>query len=345
MKYQEFIASLKGQVQPVYLFYGKEAFLRQDALKRLKTALLPEGLEMLNYTELTNPAVQDLIACAETLPFMCDRRLVVVRDLALLGKDDKTGAAEKRTGADAEAETEALLSYLDRLPDSACIVFEAGDTVDKRRKLTKKLAAMPGAVTFDPPDDSDLQRFLLKRARASGLEMTAEACQRLLFLSGRDMTALTAEMEKLAAYAGARGRIDTADVDAIATRTAEARVFDMIDDVIEGRTGQAYTRLSTLLEAGEARLGILALITRQYRQMLYVKDMLSARRSQQEIAAQLGIKPFIVSRLGSRVRTMSSGELEEKLTRCIETDYAVKSGQMREDAALDTLLLHLQRKQ
>ena len=90
MNYRELISALKvGHVETVYVFTGREAYLREDALTRLRKKVLPEGLADFNCTELTAPMTEDIIACAETLPMMADRRLIIVRDFTPLSGEEK----------------------------------------------------------------------------------------------------------------------------------------------------------------------------------------------------------------------------------------------------------------
>ena len=70
----------KGNIPSVLLFEGEEEHLKQEALSRLKSRILPEGMEEMNMLLLSDPDTDQLIAAAETLPFLADRRLVIVRD-------------------------------------------------------------------------------------------------------------------------------------------------------------------------------------------------------------------------------------------------------------------------
>ena len=45
-------------------------------------------------------------------------------------------------------------------------------------------------------------------------------------------------------------------------------MFAMVDALVDGQAERAFSLLNVLLEGGEQRIGVLALITRQYRQML-----------------------------------------------------------------------------
>ncbi|MCR4706329.1 MAG: DNA polymerase III subunit delta [Clostridiales bacterium] len=341
MNYRELISALKvGHVETVYVFTGREAYLREDALTRLRKKILPEGLADFNCTELTAPMTEDIIACAETLPMMADRRLIIVRDFTPLSGEEKkpTKAAGKTKTESADREGETLLAYLPRVPETSCIVFLAGEALDRRKKLCKMLTSMPGFVSFDPPDDADISSFLGKTAKHAGLSMERAAEERLLFYSGRDLSALSHEMEKLIAYAGDEGCIRAEHVELLATRTPEARVFDMIDAAVSGKTAKAYVQLRTLLAAGEARLGILALLSRQLRQMLYASDMIAAGRRRTEIAECLQVKPFVVERLERRVRKIPREKLLELLLLCTCTEAEIKNGGVREDAGLDRVL-------
>ena len=63
----------------IVTFEGVEENIKASALNALRKALWPEGLEELNETLLDNPMTDAIIAAAETLPFMADKRLVTVR--------------------------------------------------------------------------------------------------------------------------------------------------------------------------------------------------------------------------------------------------------------------------
>ena len=82
MDWKELYASWdRGEYKSVYLFHGEEEYIKKSALERLRGDILPAGLEALNETILEGAVSADrVIEAAETLPMMCDRRLVVVKD-------------------------------------------------------------------------------------------------------------------------------------------------------------------------------------------------------------------------------------------------------------------------
>ena len=315
----------------VYLFYGPEAYIRKSALATMQKKLLMPGLESMNCTFMQSPSAQQIIENCETLPMMGDWRLVVVQGLELL---------ESGKVKDEAQESAALCAYLPRVPQTTCLIFEC-ETPDKRKKLCQTLMKLPGAVSFDTLSDARLAQWMNQTLKPLSKKMDAQACAQLAFTSGRDLTMLHGELQKLAAYAGDRTAITQEDIERIATHTAECTVFAMVDALVDGQAQQAFSLLSVLLESGEERLGVLALITRQYRQMMYAKDMMDSRMPQAQMMKALGVPSFALNKLMRRAGRRTMEQLRGQLELCVQTDYDIKRGAVREEAGLDRLMLAL----
>ena len=320
-----------GTVRNVYLFYGPEGYIRKSALATMQKKLLMPGLESMNCTFMQSPTAQQIIENCETLPMMGDWRLVIVQGLALL----ESGKAK-----DEAQESAALCDYLPRVPPTTCLVFEC-EAPDKRKKLCQALMKLTGAVSFDTLSDARLAQWMNQTLKPLGKKMDAQACAQLAFTSGRDLTILHGELQKLAAYVGERAVITQEDIERVATHTAECTVFAMVDALVDGQAQQAFSLLSVLLESGEERLGVLALITRQYRQMMYAKDMMDSRMPQAQMMKALGVPSFALNKLMRRAGRRTMAQLREQLDLCVKTDYDIKRGAVREEAGLDRLMLAL----
>ena len=196
-----------GTVRNAYLFYGPEAYIRKSALTTLQKKLLTPGLEDMNCTFMQNPTAQQIVENCETLPMLGDWRLVIVQGLALL---------ESGKTKDEAQESKTLVDYIGRVPPSTCLVFEC-EAPDKRKKLCQTLMKLPGAVSFDALSDARLTQWMNQTLRPMKKRMDANTCARLAFTSGRDLTMLNGELQKLAAYVGERETITAEDVEQIAT--------------------------------------------------------------------------------------------------------------------------------
>ena len=283
----------KGNIQPVYLMEGTEEYIKQQAVRQLCTKLLPAGLEELNLTDLTDPEADALIAAAETLPFMADRRIVIIRECSLLTAGKK---------AENEDKAAQIAEYVERIPPTACVVFFVKGKADGRKKLYTLLKKKNAIVDFSPMSDAECADWARRTMARMGKQMTPRTADKLVFTVGRDAALLKQEMEKLAAYLADRPEVTEADIDAICTRSTECTVFQMVDAQVAGRNDVAFGLLKDMVRAGEDRIGILAMLLRQYRILYHMRSLMDERAPQQSQASLLGIPPFAVSRTQQQAR-------------------------------------------
>ena len=110
MTWNDFFKALKaGDIAPVYLFAGPEALVKRQALEALRAKLLPPGLEALNDTTLEGVTAQQITDACETMPMMCDRRIVTVRDWAPLMPGRRDGVDAEMAGEPASELRAGLL--------------------------------------------------------------------------------------------------------------------------------------------------------------------------------------------------------------------------------------------
>ena len=64
---------------------------------------------------------------------------------------------------------------------------------------------------------------------------------------------------------------------------------------------------------------------------------------QAQQAKLVGVPPFALNRLGKQVGRRSFEALREGLEACVQADFDIKRGAMREEMALDRLMLLLMR--
>jgi len=324
-----FFQSLKGEEMPggIYLFQGEEEHVKRSALERLRARVLPEGLAALCETVLDNPPAGDIVAAAETMPMMAERRLVIVRDSALLLPGRARDEAE---------DGERLAAYLPNLPDYTLLLFYCHGKADGRKKLSQTLGKLATVVRFDPLGDEELIRWMRATLKAEGGKtISPRTAQQLAFTSGRDLAVLTGELHKLAHYLGDREAVQAEDIDAVATRSLECTVFQLVDALVEGCERRAFELLAVMLEAGEGRLGILAMLLRQYRLLLLLKWMQAEGIDRATQRRRLGVPPFAFDRAQQQARGYTFDRLKEAVRLCVDTEFAVKSGRLREDAALE----------
>lgn len=329
MNAREFSRLLEQKKIPSVLFFeGTEEYLKEKALRDLRAAVLPEGLEEMNESRPDAPDTDGIIAAAETLPFLADRRLVLLRDHpAVVGR--------------AEAD-EALLAYLPQVPPTAVVLFYCV-LPTKQKKIRNLVQKLGGLVAFEPLAGQELTSFVTESFRSLGRECDVRTADYLIFTVGRDMNLLQREIAKIAAYRPDRRAVHPDDIRDLATPSAESRIFDIVNAILSGDEKKAFTLLRNFLLSGEKRLAILSLLLRQFRLMQQIKIMQYEKKSFPEIQAALGMSSWAARQNVSQAGAFSGGQVKTAVALCLETELNIKSGVFREEGALEALMLRLLR--
>ncbi len=335
LNYKEFFAQLRsGSLPGALLFDGEEEYTKDSALHQLRLKTLGDGPAEMNETPLSGSATPDQIVDAcEMLPFLSEKRLVVVRD---------SGLVKRLPGAGKEEGQDRLLNYLNNLPPHVQLVFFCRGKADRTKKATLRIEALNGRVDFAPLSPADKQLWLTRELKAHDKYMSREAGD--LFLSRVDplLTPTLQELQKLLSYVGRRPSIEREDVEAIVAPTVEDRLFTMFDRLIAGDAQGALRILNTLTtQKDSSAIQLLTPLTARIRQMYYYKTLKSKGYADREIAQLSGLRSNLIWLYEKQTRAFSEGQLKEYLELCIQMDYELKSGRISEDGALNSVVMRL----
>ncbi len=312
----------------LYLLYGPDELARSEALIALR-ARLPPDVATLNSTTFDGRKLkfETLVSACEALPFLADRRLVIVYD------------ALKHLQAGKERD--ALRAYLERVPPTCDLVFVETEDVDKRNTCFTYLKKAGQVSEFQPRTGVDLLHWLQARAQALQVRLDSAAAQLLVDYVGNESRMLATELDKLASYVGQKGRITTAVVDLLVQDAQEQNLFAFIDDLSLRRGAAALRGVRALLADGQAAPYILFMLARQVRILLCVQELATQHRHAEDIAAQLKQKPFVIRKALAQIRNYQRNELERFHDRLIEYDQAIKTGRIQAEVALDLLVMEI----
>ncbi|WP_322511293.1 DNA polymerase III subunit delta [Chloroflexus sp.] len=312
----------------IYLFYGPNELARSEAVAELRASLPAEvadlNISVLDGRKLT---IEQLVAACEAHPFLAERRLVIVYDAL---KHSKAGKAR-----------EELRDYCERVPATCDLVFVEQDEVDRRHLLFTYLSKRGAVREFPLLSGQELLRWIERRAETLQTKIDPAAAQRLVDLAGNESRALANELAKLATYVGKGGTIDQAAVDRLVTDQQEQNLFAFLDDLSARRLGAALRGARALIEDGQAPPYVLFMLARQIRILLHVKQLVGQRRRPDDIASELGLKPFVARKATEQARDFTAAELITAHDRLIELDHAIKTGKIQAETALELFVVEM----
>lgn len=300
-----------GKVEPLYLLFGPEEYLRDAAARAVADAALKDApLREFNESNygLSSVDVQQAIAAAEQMPMMGGRRVVRVTDFGRLR----------------EADEGALVRYVTRPAETSTVIFVSGD-LDKRRKLSKTLMDVCTSVEFAELKDAELAAWARDRLKHLGAHADERALRQIVALVGASVRQLSTELEKLATAALPGGEITMELVDALVGRSRELSNFELSDHLIARDRRRALETLRKLLDDGAEPVMLIGLLASNFHRLALAKELMTRGAPEQEVFRVVNMpfsqrKDFLAT-----ARRADSQQLARRIARIAEADLAIKT--------------------
>lgn len=326
-----------GQYGRLYLFYGEEHYLRDHYWKQLRDKVLDGPAGDFNFHRFSQETMdlQQLADAVDALPMMAQHTLILAEDWDL----------SKLT----ESDREALVNILSDIPEYCTVVF-LFDTVefkvDGRQKKLKEVLERGVAVEFARQSPRELNVWIRRHFKSHGKEIGDRQCEYLTFLTGGDMTSLSGEIAKIAAYASGSVITDQ-DITAVVIPVLDAEVFDLTDAIAEGNYEKALVKLRTLMQMQQEAIPLLAAIGGQMRRLLYAKVAMGAGKGEAGVAELMKAAsgraphPFVLQKTITTARRVTEEFCARAVTLCLEADCKLKSFSGDDQRTMELLLLEL----
>lgn len=328
----------KGEIEPFYYLYGSETYLLDQAAQAItETALTGTLLREFNdstFDLLTNH-ISEVIATAEQLPLMSERRVVRVNNINKLEGRKKEDPDEDKV----DPRAQLLIDYLDRPVPTTVMIFISED-IDKRKKYAKKLLA-GAAYEFQPLTAKELPAWIKSYLKTLDAEIDPDAGRRLVEVVVSDLLTLTNELNKLAAAALPSRRITLEHVDGLVGRSREHMNWDLTDGIVSGNGRVALKVVREFLDDGFEPVLLTGIIAGTFRRLALAKELFDQGAQPREIFSEVRVPPFKQGDYLSMLRRTDARRLRRALQRIAETDLAIKTSKATPRMQVEMLVCEL----
>ncbi len=296
---------VENGIDPFYVLHSEHPILIERAVAAIRDAAVPPATRGFNYDVIEGkPTGARIVALAQTLPMMAQRRMLLIRDLALLSAD----------------EAEPVLAYLAK-PNPSTVIVAVTSKLDKRLKLFSTLSKKGYVHVLDAP--RQLAPWVRAEAQAKNVKIDGNAISRLVDTVGADLSRLSLAVEQLGLYAGDRP-VTSDDVDELVADTRERSVFELTDAIGAADRPRALAAVASLCDQRESAVGVVVMLARHIRQLSLLHAMRSQNVPRNEWAGRIGVPPFVVDKLVSQARSYSPRALATATQRLATADRALK---------------------
>lgn len=317
---------------PIYLLYGNERFLIEEKRKTLMGHDI-DDIDI-NIYDMTEFPIEIALEDAETLPFLSDRRIVIVKNPFFLTSEKKLASQ-----TEVEHDLKRLEQYLENPSSYATVIFEAPYAkLDERKKIVQLLKKSAQVIEANTLQQKEVYAWIHNESRKLKIEMDEDAVKQLYSLVGNDLQRLKNELEKLSLYAGEQRTVTKEAIDLLVARTLEDNIFVLVDHVVNKRMDEAFQTMLDLFEQKEEPIKIVALLARQFRIIAQVHALRNKGYTAKQMASYLKLHPFVIQKTMQQANKFSRSECHRMIQNLAEADYCMKTGKYDKHLLLEIIL-------
>ena len=328
----------------IHLLFGGDELALHEALSSMKEEVRPAELRDVNITVLQGHEVSpdQLLATCATVPFLAEKRMVIVEGLLSLFEartPSRTGARTAPSQQPTLSQWDDLPGLLSDIPQTTELVFAEG-RLTPSNPLLAKLRPLAKTVTFPLPTGGQLRQWIHQRAAKGGMDIEPGAVNALAETIGTNLRVLDVELQKLSLYRWGQ-KIRQRDVEELVAYVKEANIFAAVDAVLEGRPGVAIRLVHQLLESGRTPTSLITMIARQVRFLLLAKEIKAGGATPAEIGRRLSLSGYPLTKTLEQERRLTTQRLAQIHRKLLEADVSFKTAGLDERLVLDTLIAEL----
>jgi len=310
----------------IIFLYGPDSFRSKRKLKELKDKFRREidqggtDLAEIDGEKTSLNQINELISPAS---LFSKKRMIVIENIF----------SNKSAGIPGE-----LLKLLKREEKGENIIIFLDETSAKEKlageknELFKFLSGQKYSQEFKALASADLAKWIKAEAESLGAGLSPKALNLLMALCENPWQ-LYSELKKMIAYkesvalSGEKAVIEEKDVHEMVKGKLDTNIFTLTDSIGAKNKALALKLLEEQIRSGVNEVYLLSMILRQFKILLGIRQALDSGQSGKSIASVLKLHPFIVQKGMSQARFFNLETLKNIVSRLVEIDFHLKTGQ------------------
>lgn len=299
----------------IYLLYGEEKYDINQKIEKIKKEFsnLEVGVNLF-YVNLDN--VNELESITQGVTFFGSEKLIIIKNTNL----------------------KFNVNLLKELEDDIKVII-VEDNVDKRLTEYKTLSKIAECIEYKHFDERQTIQFIIDILKKYNVKISYDDAEYMQNVCGNDKYNNINELQKLVIYVGSGSTVTKEIIDTVCSKTLSAKLFDVLDDIINKKKDIAIKQLDFLLKQKEPIVKIYIMLYKQFKQLYMIKVL--KLKGEKNIAQELGMAPFIVKKLSIAADKYTEEELKNIIYAFDEYDQKTKNGDMDFEIGLKKIICML----
>ncbi len=322
MKASELLSQKKEHLLDIYLLVSEEPYLIRQLLTRVEKKLISasdENLTKIKLEEESEDFWGELERAVTTLNMFSASKLVIVKCRDLF---------KKKTSSDKK-----LIELIKNSAQGIGVYFTSSG-VDGRLKTVKTIKKQGNLIQMSAPDRRKIDKWIRNQFAQYNIKVDQELVDALKGLFQNRLDALSQEISKIATLNYGSEWVNLKDCQGILSREGileDNFIFTLIDRWAEGDVKGCLQIYRQLIREGKSSMYVIAMIHRQLKLLVAVKEMKQEISSPDEIARRLGEHPYSIKKCLSQEKRFSRDELIESLDKLRRANRRIVTGKYFEE--------------
>ncbi len=321
---------------PVYVFFGAEQYLIKNTVEKIISSVVTSNEEFNLSRFEGNASLQSIYDAVTSFPLMSPNKAVLLSDFPI----DKAN----------QSDFDKLITAIEDMPPTTVFIlrFETVEIDPKKpsnraKKLFETVEAAEGKLChFEQKTTAELVKVLQAGAAKRNCTLEKSTAIYLIENCSSDLNMLRNELEKLCGYVGS-GVIDSVAVDAICTRSVEAKIYDLSKAILRRDLKTALKITDNLFFLKTKPLVILSNLSSAYVDLYraYCTIRTGGRIDDSAKAFGYGARAFVLKNAERSLSNLTETQIQKSLSLISECDFAIKSSRTAPKILIEKLMTEL----
>ena len=315
-----------GEPAPLLLVHGDDRYRVDEEVRQWRRQAA--GAEM-GVDVVEAPAPLDRIrSCLGEIPLIDPRRYVLIRDPPQLAGGRRSGEAGR-----------GLAEALELRAPSTSVCIASHQQVLPSHPVMAAVSRLGGEVRLcNLLRGRDARSWAERAAAERGVRMRPGGLDHLLRVAGSDLGLVSAELDKLGAYAAG----EMLSVEAVRRLVGGAEgveVWNVLERLLGVDPGRGAAAALDLLDDGRPTQYLIATLAGQLSELRRAQSLVATGGGPRTLATELRIPEWRAERLARQARTVRPEVVEGWLVQLQRIDAAVKAGETDDREAVGRFAL------
>jgi DNA polymerase-3 subunit delta len=329
-----------NHIPNIYLIFGEEEFLRDEAQTKLIHSLVKTEYDSYNFDVFEGDSVSlsKLLDVCRSYPMMSEKRIVVIKRFEKFF----SGRQSKKS-----IDNSPFKKYLENPSPQTVLIINA--EIDKAKDFVKnvkgnafnsvgegKLKALKFPFfelisnhawdEFPKIYDNEYPRWIKKRFKLLGKDIDDDAANLLAMQVRSSLRDLSNEIDKLCIYIDKKSKITSDDIHNLIGSTKEFNVFELQKAIAEKNLAKSIYILNKMLANERQEMLIIAILTKFFITLYKLIDEKNSGKDENQLAMSIGVMRFQLNEFLGALKKYKPEEIDKCFWIISETDFKLKSG-------------------